>query len=132
LDSASRHWLVEYHGCDPAILNDRDRVRLLLREAAEAAGATVVAEVFHPYAPHGVTGVIVIEESHLSVHTWPEYGYAASDFFTCGDCRPELAHQVLSQGFAARRVERMVVGRGLRGAGASLSVQEHVREPSAD
>ena len=91
--------------------------------AAEAAGATVVAEVFHDYRPQGVTGVVVIEESHLALHTWPECGYAAIDFYTCGDCRPEAAVEVLREGLRAVECEQVVVRRGLRRPGGSLEVQ---------
>ncbi|RMH41726.1 MAG: adenosylmethionine decarboxylase, partial [Deltaproteobacteria bacterium] len=84
LDTRSRHVLAEYHGCDPAVLDDRGTIEPLMRRAAQAAGATVVGSMFHEFAPQGVSGVVVVEESHLSIHTWPEYGYAAVDFFTCG------------------------------------------------
>ena len=77
--------LMECHGCDQAILDDLDRVGDALRQAAQAGGATIVNEAFHKFAPQGVSGVLVIAESHLSVHTWPEHGYAAIDLFTCGD-----------------------------------------------
>jgi S-adenosylmethionine decarboxylase len=128
IGTLAKHLLVEYHGCDRAILNDLDAVRVLLRRAAVAAGATVVAEVFHPYRPQGVTGVVVIEESHLCVHTWPECGYAAVDFYTCGDCVPERADAVLREGFKAERAEVLLVRRGLRAPEGSFSVER----PEAD
>lgn len=112
MDTAARHFLVELFGCDAQLLNDAEALRALLCAAAEAAGARVVAEVFHPFAPHGVTGVVVIEESHLSIHTWPETGYAAVDFYTCGDVRPERAVALLSGKLAASRVEVLQVARG--------------------
>jgi S-adenosylmethionine decarboxylase proenzyme len=122
LQTLARHLLLELHGCEPALLNDRERLAALMRRAAEAAGARVVAEVFHPYAPHGVTGVLVIEESHFSLHTWPEYGYAAVDFYTCGDCTPERAARVLEEGLAARRAELMTIHRGLSPEAGCLRV----------
>jgi S-adenosylmethionine decarboxylase len=73
----------------------------------------VVAEVFHPFSPHGVSGVLAIEESHLSVHTWPEEGYAALDFYTCGDSDPELALLSLARAVGAGRAELLEVTRGL-------------------
>lgn len=129
MDSAARHWLVEYFGCERAVLDDETRVRSLMRDAALAAGAKVVAEVFHRYAPQGVTGVVVIEESHLSVHTWPEYGYAAVDFFTCGDCLPERADRLLEEGFGATSAERMLVRRGLLTEPSAMRVEHHQRRP---
>ncbi|MBI3205847.1 MAG: adenosylmethionine decarboxylase [Myxococcales bacterium] len=125
----AKHLLVEYEGCDCAVLDDLDQVRRLMRAAAEAAGATVVAEAFHRYRPQGVTGVLVIEESHFSVHTWPEHGYAAIDFYTCGDCRPELADQLLRQGLGAKRAEAALVERGLRLPGGSMRFSR-AREPA--
>ena len=99
-----------------------------MRAAAEAAGATVVADVFHRYRPQGVTGVVVIEESHLSVHTWPEHGYAAVDFYTCGGCKPELAAEVLAKGVEAQRVNHLLVHRGLDSPLGSIRV--HTGAPS--
>ena len=80
-----RQLLVELHGCDAAVLDDAEAIEALMLAAARAAGATIVGQSFHHFAPHGVSGVVVIGESHLSLHTWPEYGYAAFDIFTCGD-----------------------------------------------
>jgi S-adenosylmethionine decarboxylase proenzyme len=107
-----RHLLVELYGCDARPLDDASLLAKLLRTAAEAAGSKVVAEVFHPFAPHGVTGVMVIEESHLSVHTWPERGYAAVDFYTCGKGDPERALQLIAAGLAAERAFVLEVTRG--------------------
>ena len=76
---------VEYYKCNPEILNDVAAIKRAMRDAARIAGATIVQEAFHLFNPHGVSGVVVIAESHLAIHTWPEYGYAAVDLFTCGD-----------------------------------------------
>jgi len=97
-------------------------------EAARAANTTVVTQAFHQFAPQGVSGVVVIEESHLSIHTWPEAGYAAVDFFTCGDGTPELAHEVLRTGLNADRSEVMKVDRGTYPPGPSMHVKHHYRE----
>lgn len=83
---------VEYFKCNPEILNDVTAIKRAMRDAAKLAGATIVQEAFHLFNPHGVSGVVVIAESHLAIHTWPEYGYAAVDLFTCGeDVDSELA-----------------------------------------
>jgi S-adenosylmethionine decarboxylase proenzyme len=118
----AKHLLVEYHGCDRQLLNDRAKLRALMVRAAEAAGATVVAEVFHDYRPQGVTGVVVIEESHFALHTWPECGYAAVDFYTCGDCLPERAAETLRLAFGAERIETLLVHRGIDASGASIAI----------
>ncbi len=128
MDTVSTHLLVEYHGCDKALLDDLDRIESSLRAAAVAAGATVVAAAFHRFAPQGVSGVVVVEESHLSIHTWPEFGYAAVDVFTCGECDPPRAHEFLAEALGAARSEVMSVQRGLPGADPSMRVAEHHRD----
>ncbi len=104
---------MEYKGCTKALLDDREALERLMIRAAISAGATVVNSTFHTFAPQGVSGVVVIQESHLSIHTWPEVGYASADFYTCGDCRPELAHEALAQGLGATDYEIIRVNRGL-------------------
>jgi len=80
-----RHLIVEYAECNLDKLNDSAFIEKSILEAVRKSGATIVNSVFHTYAPQGVSGVVVIAESHISIHTWPEYGYAAVDFFTCGE-----------------------------------------------
>lgn len=125
MQTAGRHVLAEYHGCPTQILDDEAHIAAAMRRAAEAAGATVIQAVFHRYAPQGVTGVLVLAESHISVHTWPESGYAAVDFFTCGTCDPEAAHTVLAQAFEARRTEILCVDRGQWPGSRSMVVGRH-------
>lgn len=127
MKTTGRHLLVEYRGCDPVLLNDQAYVERLMRRAAEVAGATIVASVFRDFTPQGVTGVVVVEESHLSIHTWPEYGYAAVDFYTCGDCSPDAAHRLLNEELQAREAEVMAVARGEQSP-QSIRVVEHRRE----
>ncbi|MFA5259903.1 MAG: adenosylmethionine decarboxylase [Candidatus Omnitrophota bacterium] len=79
-----KHAIVEYYGCSQESLNDIPLLRSALITAAKIAGATVIDSFFHEFSPCGITGVVVVAESHLSIHTWPEYGYAAVDVFTCG------------------------------------------------
>lgn len=122
MDTRARHLLAEYHGCDPGLLDDPVALEALLRAAAEAARVRAVDAQFRRLAPQGVSGVIVIEESHLSIHTWPETGYAAADFFTCGDGLPEAAHALLGPGLRAARAEVLLIERGLPGPGPSLRV----------
>ncbi len=83
-------------------------------QAANACGATPIDDNFKHFKPHGVSGVVIISESHLTVHTWPEYGYAALDIFTCGDdIDIAAAETCLRQGFRAATVQRMLISRGL-------------------
>jgi len=85
MQALGRHLLCEYHGCDRELLDRVEFIRTELIAAVRLAGATPVQDVVHKFSPHGVTGVVVIAESHFSIHTWPEYGFAAVDLFTCGD-----------------------------------------------
>ncbi|MCA9537392.1 MAG: adenosylmethionine decarboxylase [Myxococcales bacterium] len=120
-----RHLLAELHGCDPAVLDDVDAVDRVMRDAAHATGARVVTTAIHRFAPQGVTGVVVIEESHLSIHTWPEHGYAAIDVYTCGDCDPEAALPVAAAGLGATAHEVMFVERGRPGQQPGMRVRFH-------
>lgn len=79
-----RHVLLELRDCAPEVLNDLNFLKRCLIDTAEQIGATVLGECFNQFSPHGVSGVVIISESHLCIHTWPEYGYAAVDVFTCG------------------------------------------------
>lgn len=128
MDTLGRHLLAEYFDCDREVLEDLDAVERLLNDAARAAQVKVVASRFHRFRPHGVTGVVIVEESHLSVHTWPEAGYAAADFFTCGEGHPDRAHEVLAQGLGAARSEVMRVRRGVSLTGQSMEVVNHHSE----
>lgn len=128
MDTFGQHLLVEYHGCDVQMLDSEDAIERIMKRAAEAAGATVVTSTFHRFAPQGVSGVVVIEESHLSIHTWPECGYAAVDFYTCGDCEPKRAHEILATALAAARSEVMQVHRGLYPSAASMRIERHESE----
>jgi S-adenosylmethionine decarboxylase len=132
LDTLGKHLLVEYHGCDISVLSSVARVEAMMRGAAEAAGATIVTSTFHRFSPQGVSGVVVVEESHLSIHTWPEYGYAAVDVYTCGDCKPLRAHEFMRTELGAERAEVMNVRRGMYPSGKSMGVIGHYREADAD
>jgi S-adenosylmethionine decarboxylase len=80
---AGRHLIVDLGGCDPARLDDPEAIRALIRAGAAAAGTQLLSEVVHRFQPVGVTGLGLLAESHLAVHTWPERGYAAVDLMTC-------------------------------------------------
>jgi S-adenosylmethionine decarboxylase len=110
------------------VLDDIKRIESLLNEAAKAAETNVVASVFRPFIPQGVSGVVVIEESHLSIHTWPEFGYASVDFFTCGSGMPEAAHRVLKKGLKAKHCELMMVDRGLSSSGKAMKTRYYRTE----
>ncbi len=113
MKALGRHVLTEFYGCDTAILNSVDQIRIFMEEATRLAGATIVQSVFHLFNPHGVSGVVVIAESHLAIHTWPEYEYAAIDLFTCGeDVDPWKAYGFLKEKLCAAHVSSMEIKRG--------------------
>ncbi|HEY5301361.1 MAG TPA: adenosylmethionine decarboxylase [Acetobacteraceae bacterium] len=109
---AGMHLLVDLWGAHG--LGDPDHIDRALREAAEAAGATILHSHFHHFSPDGgVSGVVVLAESHISIHTWPERDFAAIDIFMCGACDPYLSVPVLRAAFRPASVELSEQRRGL-------------------
>lgn len=78
-----RHFLIELHDCNYDLINDISKIQEILTESAKRANATIIKPFFHKFSPQGISGVIIIAESHITIHTWPEYGYCAIDLFTC-------------------------------------------------
>jgi S-adenosylmethionine decarboxylase len=109
------HLLADLSGIAPALLTGCDRIEALLRAAAQAAGAHILHSHFHAFGPGlGVTGVVLLAESHISIHTWPEQAFAAVDIFMCGAAQPQRALAVLRHGLApahcdVRTVQRCAV-----------------------
>lgn len=109
-----RHLLAEFYDCNSNVLNNPELIESTMVQAALNCGATVVQQNFHMFSPYGVSGVVIIAESHLAIHTWPEYGYAAVDLFTCGDsCNPEVAYEYLKQELHAGSAFYSELKRGL-------------------
>jgi S-adenosylmethionine decarboxylase len=101
-DTVGKHCILELYGCSSARLNDEAFLRDTITTAAKRAGATLLNLITHRFEPQGVTGLALLAESHISIHTWPESGYAAVDVFTCGDhTMPEQACAVLAAELAA-------------------------------
>jgi len=114
LNALGKHLLLELKGCDKEVLNDLDFLRGTLLKAADKCGTTTLGESFHQFNPQGVSGVVVIAESHLVIHTWPEYGYAAVDIFTCGDSvQPEKAAELLIGKLGTNNHSIMEIRRGI-------------------
>jgi S-adenosylmethionine decarboxylase len=110
---AGVHLIVDLHQAQG--LNDIDLIEATLRRCVEAARATLLHIHLHHFQPNGVSGVAVLAESHISIHTWPDAGYAALDVFMCGSANPDACIPVLREAFKAERVE---VNELLRGRGA--------------
>jgi S-adenosylmethionine decarboxylase len=99
-----KHCILELYDCDPSKLDDEIFLRHTITTAAQRAGATLLNLITHRFEPQGVTGLALLAESHISIHTWPENGYAAVDVFTCGDhTMPEKACEVLCKELEAGR-----------------------------
>jgi len=114
VQSLGRHILAEISGCSFEILNDMAMVEEIMINAALEAGAEIREFVFHKFSPQGVSGVVVISESHLAIHTWPELGYAAVDVFTCGEkVNPWDACDYLAERFQATHVDAREIKRGI-------------------
>jgi S-adenosylmethionine decarboxylase len=110
---AGVHLIVDLHGAEG--LDDIDLIEATLRRCVEAASATLLHIHLHHFQPNGVSGMAVLAESHISIHTWPDAGYAALDVFMCGRASPDACIPVLREAFKAERVE---VSEILRGQGA--------------
>ncbi len=113
MNALGRHILVEFFRCEPNIMNDVVTIETAMVDAAEKSGATVINSNFHHFSPYGVSGVVIIQESHLAIHTWPEYQYAAVDLFTCGDTvDPWIAFDHLKEVFQAQNYSVLELHRG--------------------
>ena len=114
MEALGTHILCELSGCDENILTDVEGVEEILKTAARKANATVLTTAFHRFQPHGVSGVVVIAESHISIHTWPETGYAAMDIYTCGDStNPWAACEYAAKMLRAKTMRTTEVKRGV-------------------
>ncbi len=113
MNTLGTHLIIELSGCNARLLDDVQHIRGAMIMAAVEAGATIVAQSFHKFSPRGVTGIVAISESHLSIHTWPEHAYAAADIFTCGAAfRPRKAAEVLVERLHSSRPKIREVARG--------------------
>ncbi len=113
MKALGRHILAEFFNCDANILNDAQMIEAYMKRAAIECGATIVSSTFHTFNPHGVSGVVVIAESHLAIHTWPEYKYAAIDIFTCGTTiDPTIGNRVLKEYLKAEKISTVEIKRG--------------------
>lgn len=114
MKSLGNHLIIELYDCKAEIINDLHRVEDILMESVNMSGAEIISPVFHKFNPHGVSGVIVIAESHFSIHTWPEYGYCAVDIFTCGDTiDSHKALMFMKEAFKAKSISVVETKRGI-------------------
>ncbi|MEM1124474.1 MAG: adenosylmethionine decarboxylase, partial [Bacteroidota bacterium] len=107
-----KHYLLELYDCPADILSDPKFIGEKMKKAAQVMKASIVESTFHHFNPLGVSGVIIIKESHLTIHTWPEYGYAAVDIFTCGKIDMDNGISYLRKALKSEKVEIKKLGRG--------------------
>jgi S-adenosylmethionine decarboxylase len=114
MDTMGRHVISELWGCDIDKLNDIKYIEETLVNAALIAGAEVREVAFHKFAPQGVSGVVIISESHLTIHSFPEHGYASIDVYTCGNIiDPNVASEIISKALGATTRENIELPRGM-------------------
>jgi S-adenosylmethionine decarboxylase proenzyme len=131
-ESLGRHILVEAYDCDREALDNIGELQEAMEPAAEKAGATVVESAFRKFQPHGISGVLVISESHLTIHTWPEFGYAAIDLFTCGcNADPWKAFEHLSSYLKSSRTTSIEIQRGCISTGSEGAINSILPKESA-
>jgi len=122
------HVLLDLEGCPEELLSDVASIKTALRKAAELAGATIVGEAFHSFNPPGVSGVLLIAESHLSIHTWPTLGKATLDVYTCGEkFDAEAAADLLAQFLEADRQQRTEIPRGISTNELPVQHAQHIQ-----
>ena len=114
MEALGRHVLLELRSCNPALLDDLPFLEGTMLRAAEETGATVIGKIFHQFSPQGITGVVAIAESHLCIHTWPEFEYAAVDIFTCGEnFDPTEAAKIVVAALQSQDSEIIEIERGI-------------------
>lgn len=114
MKALGQHLILELYGCSAETLSSVADVQDAMIKGARAAGATIIDSIFHHFEPHGVSGVVVIAESHFAIHTWPEHNFASVDLFTCGDkTRPWEAFKTVKKMFKATHFSVMKLERGL-------------------
>ncbi len=131
--SLGKHVILELYGCKPENIDDEKLVHEILLDAAKLAKANIISSTFHQFAPQGVSGMIIIEESHFSIHTWPEYGYAAVDMFTCGDMLDNMsAVDYIKEKFEAQSIYMADMRRGILDSDANLKIGEMQHHASSE
>jgi len=113
MEPLGTHLLVEFYSCNFKIIDSIEIVKSVMIEAVNISGATIVEPVFHKFAPQGVSGVVVIEESHFAIHTWPEHGYASIDLYSCGEFDYMEAVKFLKKKFDCQNYQISSIKRGI-------------------
>ncbi|MEF3280761.1 MAG: adenosylmethionine decarboxylase [Elusimicrobiota bacterium] len=114
MKALGKHLIVELYDCDSKLLSNVDFIQDVMMQCAKEANTTVIDSIFHKFNPYGVSGVIVVAESHLSIHTWPEHKFASVDFFTCGDhSDPWKSFKIIKKRMKAKHFSVTKMQRGI-------------------
>lgn len=113
METMGRHVISELWGCNLEKLNDMEKIEQIFVDAALKSGAEIREVAFHKFAPQGVSGVVIISESHLTIHSFPEHGYASIDVYTCGDLDPNIAANYIAEALEAETRETLELPRGM-------------------
>ncbi|OMP67477.1 adenosylmethionine decarboxylase [Domibacillus epiphyticus] len=113
METMGRHVISELWGCNFDKLNDMEVIERIFVDAALKSGAEIREVAFHKFAPQGVSGVVIISESHLTIHSFPEHGYASIDVYTCGDLDPNIAANYIAEALEAETRETIEMPRGM-------------------
>lgn len=113
METMGRHVISELWGCDFEKLNNMEMIEQIFVDAALKSGAEIREVAFHKFAPQGVSGVVIISESHLTIHSFPEHGYASIDVYTCGDLDPNIAADYIAEALNAQTRENIELPRGM-------------------
>ncbi len=113
METMGRHVISELWGCDFEKLNDLEQIERIFADAALKSGAEIREVAFHKFAPQGVSGVVIISESHLTIHSFPEHGYASIDVYTCGEMDPNIAANYIAEALGAQTRENIELPRGM-------------------
>lgn len=107
------HYLIDFHDCKNLPKN-AGSMKIIMENAANLVGAKIVESVFHEFNPYGLSGVVVIAESHFAIHTWPEFKMASLDLFSCRSINPEKGLYYLEEEFGSEDMRITVVNRGIK------------------
>jgi S-adenosylmethionine decarboxylase len=113
LNVEGKHIIIDAFECDSSLLNNMTHLEQLLTKAAQDAGMEILYSYFYQFTPQGITGMLILSTSHISIHTWPEEGYASLDFYTCGEHDPMGQVEFLLKGLFSKRAMIYPIARGV-------------------
>ncbi len=125
MDYLGRHFLAEFYNCSSEILNNKEEIAEIMTKGIEISNATIIKPFFHKFSPYGISGIIVIAESHLAIHTWPEFGFAAVDLFSCGNFDFTESLKFIRDNLKAERYSILGIKRGININSSSSAAADH-------